>query len=1275
MVAAGLELARVALLSWRAASGDRWVEASGYLTGPSTVLTAAHAVEGTETLEVSLPLRESSEHSWRPARVSWRPEPGWRSRGDPDIALLTLDEPLVGVPLSRIAHPGVEAGVVPFVAVGFPRFRLQDSRPVRVRDTIQADGHLVRGGLARSARWDLRLDMPALPEGGGGAWAGMSGAAVVSGGCVVGVVDTHAEAEGSLALTAARLHPLLSDPRFCEVLTEGSDTVFLDDPWGMLEPPYRRLPDEALRSPANLLRPEHAVVPFHEQGSDLSDLMAWLHGPSRWAALVLHGPGGAGKTRLAAEVVDRAGRHGWLAGLVPIGSPSDCVLPLVASGLPLLLVVDEAHTRPTELLAAMLQTLADAPQPTRVLLLARTAGGWLTERLAQAAARSSGVATALTALTVRPVDSIATRPETRVAAFDAARVAFARRLGRARISADGVDLLDPSFASILLVHVAALARVLSDDEGGPSTSATADLLDWLLLREAAVWTARSGGLPDDAGERLPGRLVGLAAMVAMAPPDDGATARRTLAALPELEDASQLILTRLDEWLQSAYPGTGRWPPLGPDLLADRLLARLLDDEDFGVVPERLVSLAGPEQLRSVLQVLSRIAVAGPDGDHLSRLLSDLGRLETLIRRLGPDEVAAAVSAALVGRYDPRLEVLQRVILQTRVALDGDPAQLLAQLSARLAGEPASAARALLDEVDAAPGPRLRARTEVLRRTGHGGGVPWTFGAARIGALALGLVHGQQALAVGADGEVHVGVLDAAALQVSRVLVDPPARVNAAVLAQVGDDAVVLVATNAGPGIHRLRVEEAELVEERISLDGYQYAGSLAAATVDGETWVAATTLGEELGAWRLASGHPVDGLPRFTQCVAVGSVGNGLVVVERSRDNGLEVRDIRTGEPLGPPVPLRDRWVRSVSVGEIGTGGLLAIAWNEVEVDVIDIATGSPLGAALLAPGRVRGLACGGLDDRAVVALGTIDGLVQVLAPGEQQRGPGLSTALDATVRAVGVLDGRTVALVQDAGRLVLADPFTGAELDDHPNPATVARLLVDDPTVDAATVVDGSTVLRDPGRSAPRRASRRRVGRARPVRELDRSRPDGWPEHSRAYGYLGSVPVCAIGSLGGVAWLWSLEDGRLLGGPYSPDGPPVAVFDVPVKRELPSPVTDVAVGWLGDAPAVVLACDGELRAYDPMTGRRLASPPRDPGTHVLSVCLGRFGDHPVLVFGTRRTLVVHHGQTMARLAAVSLDAPVTSVVVVSGADQVAARTEDRLVHVFDVVLGPAAP
>ena len=105
----------------------------------------------------------------------------------------------------------------------------------------------------------------------------------------------------------------------------------------MVEGAEQDVPVDRTLSPGELLDPRYEVVPFHGRVDELADLDRWRDGDAAFSALLLHGPAGVGKTRLA--------RH-FAAG-------SD------------VRVVDDADLVPR----------LDLREP-RVLLVARTAGWW-----------------------------------------------------------------------------------------------------------------------------------------------------------------------------------------------------------------------------------------------------------------------------------------------------------------------------------------------------------------------------------------------------------------------------------------------------------------------------------------------------------------------------------------------------------------------------------------------------------------------------------------------------------------------------------------------------------------------------------------------------------------------------------------------------------------------------------------------------------------------------------------------------------------------------------
>ncbi len=183
--------------------------------------------------------------------------------------------------------------------------------------------------------------------------------------------------------------------RFTKDCAEALRQVCLRTLESLLRPPAE--PDPPTPEP-DLLKPRHRATRLVGRDADLAGLWSWLTSGEPLSARLLVGEAGAGKTRLAMELLRRvqAERKDWRAGfLTPEGRDrlradaprrrSDPAAPPDWTWhVPTLLVVDYAQTlaRP---LAALLRTLfrqcrAGRP-PLRLLLLERVAGDWFEDLL------------------------------------------------------------------------------------------------------------------------------------------------------------------------------------------------------------------------------------------------------------------------------------------------------------------------------------------------------------------------------------------------------------------------------------------------------------------------------------------------------------------------------------------------------------------------------------------------------------------------------------------------------------------------------------------------------------------------------------------------------------------------------------------------------------------------------------------------------------------------------------------------------------------------------
>jgi Trypsin-like peptidase domain len=354
---------------------------SGYRLGDRLVLTARHVIApALAGPGGKLRVRPVGGAEWLPARVEW-------DNTDADAALIGIGDERWRAPAGEsVLRWGELAGgdPVPCAAVGFPWASV---RPDRMRDTAHVYGQLAPLGQLRQGRldFDVASASPSAREG-GSPWAGMSGAAVIADGHLVGVITVD-PARYQDRLVAAPASGLLADPGFSDRLAEhGVPTEaapvgagwYLRLPGGQavsLGPAYRPVSRRLRTDPSTLLRPEHGLVPFLGRERVLDQVTGWCHGPATGRpVLLVTGGGGSGKTRLGREACVRILVAGWDAGLADDTRRDGAATDRLAR--PTLLVVDDADLR-TGLISGLVEYLRwdDAGPPVRLLLLARAAGG------------------------------------------------------------------------------------------------------------------------------------------------------------------------------------------------------------------------------------------------------------------------------------------------------------------------------------------------------------------------------------------------------------------------------------------------------------------------------------------------------------------------------------------------------------------------------------------------------------------------------------------------------------------------------------------------------------------------------------------------------------------------------------------------------------------------------------------------------------------------------------------------------------------------------------
>lgn len=370
-----------------------------------------------------------------------------------------------------------------------------------------------------------------------------------------------------------------------------------------LDPGYVSLPENP--APSQYLVARYGVVEFTGRERELAELDAWSERPSTVAVRLIHGPGGAGKTRLLLEWVKRRGEAGKLAGFLR-DEIDDAVIDWLDEAQHATLVIDYAETR--ALLFELLHRLApsrteDAPRRVRVVLLARNAGDWWASLLERNEEVRALLADSPVPLSVEPLVS----SDERAREFSRAAGCFAVRRGRA-VPNHAPVLDDPRFGRALYLHMAAFAAVEGLDASSDG------LLDGLLEHEARFWLHRaslagSNGDPDVVGDFLDAARASVGAITLRGGVDDKPQAELVVGRFTH-EHAKRIV--RLARELYP-HPGDGWIGGLEPDLLGEALVRRLLVDRRVWPrwIDDAMVD-ADPRSWANAFTVLGRVEDVEP---------------------------------------------------------------------------------------------------------------------------------------------------------------------------------------------------------------------------------------------------------------------------------------------------------------------------------------------------------------------------------------------------------------------------------------------------------------------------------------------------------------------------------------------------------------------------------------------------------------------------------------------------------------------------------------
>jgi hypothetical protein len=435
------------------------------------------------------------------------------------------------------------------------------------------------------------------------------------------------------------------DWRWSAAVTAGGQEPYDVPGWPrrpVLQPPYVDRPGPARdEGPLRQVWARYGVVPFQPR-DEFTILRDWSSAERTGLRVAgLHGPGGAGKTRLAAELASRLAGDAWYAGFLdgPVSRDEGEWLAGVVS--PLLVVVDYAEDGKAGEINALLDTLLERSAPTRVLLTARTLGPWwdddiVGERIGRAEQRS--------AFELRP------RPGRPAGLFRSACAAF--RGAPAATPDREPARLGGAWGTLDLIMLAWLA-VHDAHKTPPDTPE--DLYARILHHELRYW--RRSFRERYAQDIDPGDLRACAACLSLLSPrrervPDTLSGVAALEALPRRRRDLAELITGL-------VPAAGPDGPVAvqPDLLAEHLILRVLGT-DTALLARCVDQAEDDEQVRACAAVSRAWHQDSVSAERITRAMlaarPELWRaaLGTPLARSGPfvqalEEMAEGLAAPL----------------------------------------------------------------------------------------------------------------------------------------------------------------------------------------------------------------------------------------------------------------------------------------------------------------------------------------------------------------------------------------------------------------------------------------------------------------------------------------------------------------------------------------------------------------------------------------------------------------------------------------------------
>jgi tetratricopeptide (TPR) repeat protein len=248
---------------------------------------------------------------------------------------------------------------------------------------------------------------------------------------------------------------------------------------------------EQRRAPSHLLDAARAIVPFHPRPEIQDIIYEWCKDPAAMSVLLVHGPGGEGKTRMANQLAGTLYKSGWAVAQAiahhhdeaPVATVTPLRDPRFDKG-DLLVAIDYADRWPTETLGKVIRELPHKfpGRRIRALLLARSKTDlWL------------GIRAQLFRFPADLEDPVRLgdlyeNADERAQSFAVAVDAFQQALAlRQESITPPTDLLHPHYGRALTLQMRALASVCAHRDNTQGRPTREELSAYLLEHEIAYW--------------------------------------------------------------------------------------------------------------------------------------------------------------------------------------------------------------------------------------------------------------------------------------------------------------------------------------------------------------------------------------------------------------------------------------------------------------------------------------------------------------------------------------------------------------------------------------------------------------------------------------------------------------------------------------------------------------------------------------------------------------------------------------------------------------------